>query len=127
MPATSRLGKQIEEIVTTLNSAGAPFALVGGLALAPHNVIRATRDVGLLTDASMAESIHQALLDLGYTCLHRSVDAGNYQRQDGRVDLTCRSPTYRGTIASNQRQPRAHRQRRNRPSRTGSTRRQFAG
>lgn len=87
MPAASRLGKQIEEVIATLNSAGAPFALIGGLALAPYNVIRATQDVDLLTDAAMAESIHLALLGLGYRCLHRSADAGNYQRHDERVDL----------------------------------------
>ncbi len=78
----SRLGKQIEELVSTLNSTGAPFALIGGLALAPYNVIRATHDVDLLADASMVESIHRALLALGYRCLHRSPDAGNYQRED---------------------------------------------
>jgi hypothetical protein len=83
----SRLGKQIEELVSTLNSTGAPFALIGGLALAPYKVIRATQDVDLLADASMAESIHRALLTLGYRCLHRSPDAGNYQREDERVDL----------------------------------------
>ena len=87
MPAASRLGKQIEEVVATLTSAGAPFALIGGLALAPYKVIRATQDVDLLTDAAMAETIHEALLALGYRCLHRSPDAGNYQREDERVDL----------------------------------------
>lgn len=87
MPATSRLGRQIEEVVSTLNSAGAHFALIGGLALAPYKVIRATRDVDLLTDAAMAEAINTALLELGYHCLHRSPDAGNYQRGDERVDL----------------------------------------
>lgn len=87
MAAASRLGKQIEEIVSTLSTAGAPFALIGGLALAPYKVVRATQDVDLLTDSSMAESIHAALLALGYRCLHRSEDAANYQRDDERVDL----------------------------------------
>jgi hypothetical protein len=87
MAALSRLGKQIEQLVSTLNSTGAPFALIGGLALAPYKVIRATQDVDLLTDARMAESIHDLLLALGYHCLHRSQDAGNYQRDDERVDL----------------------------------------
>jgi hypothetical protein len=81
------LGKQIEELVSTLSTTGAPFALIGGLALAPYKVVRATQDVDLLTDSSMAEPIHAALLALGYQCLHRSEDAGNYQRDDERVDL----------------------------------------
>lgn len=87
MTAASRLGKQIEELVSTLSTTGAPFALIGGLALAPYKVVRATQDVDLLTDSSMAETIHTALLALGYRCLHRSEDAGNYQRDDERVDL----------------------------------------
>jgi hypothetical protein len=87
MTSHSRLGKQIEEIVSTLGAAGATFALIGGLALAPYKVVRATQDVDLLTDASMADAIHNALLALGYRCLHRSDDAGNYQREDERVDL----------------------------------------
>lgn len=87
MAAASRLGKQIEEIVSSLTSAGAAFALIGGLALAPYKVIRATQDIDLLTDAAMADTIHHALLALGYRCLHRSPDAANYQRADERVDL----------------------------------------
>lgn len=87
MPTLSRLGKQIAEIITTLTSVGAPFALIGGLALAPHKVVRATQDVDLLTDAGKAEDIDRALAQLGYRCLHRSADAGNYARGDERVDF----------------------------------------
>jgi hypothetical protein len=42
--AASRLGKQIEEVVATLNGLGVRFALIGGLALASYKVIRATPD-----------------------------------------------------------------------------------
>ena len=44
------------------------FALIGGLALTPYRVIRATRDVDFLTDQT-------------------SADAGNYLRGDERVDF----------------------------------------
>ena len=87
MAASSRLGNQLTEIVSTLAAAGAPFALIGGLALAPHKVVRATQDIDLLRDAAMADAVHDALLGLGYQCLHRSADAGNYQRGDERVDF----------------------------------------
>ena len=40
--ASSRLGKQLEEAIPTLDKVGAKFALIGGLALAPHRVVRAT-------------------------------------------------------------------------------------
>jgi hypothetical protein len=82
MTASSRLGTQLKVIVSTLGSAGAPFALIGGLALAPHKVIRATQDIGLLMDATMADRIHDALVGLGYRCLHRSVDAANRESLD---------------------------------------------
>ena len=87
MAAESRLGKQLEEIVATLGSIGAPFALIGGLALAPYKVIRATQDIDFLTDASTFDAVHEALSGLGYKCLHRSADAGNYLRGDERVDF----------------------------------------
>lgn len=87
MTAASRIGRQLEEIIATLGAANAPFALIGGLALAPHKVIRATQDIDLLMDARMADSVHEALLRVGYLCLHRSADAGNYLRGDERVDF----------------------------------------
>ena len=87
MTAVSRLGRQIEETVAAFNRIGAPFALIGGLALAPHKVIRATQDVDLLTDGALSDEIDAELTRLGYTCLHRSADAGNYQRKDERLDL----------------------------------------
>jgi hypothetical protein len=87
MASVSRLGKQIEEIVASLNAMGAPFALIGGLALASHKVIRATQDVDLLTDADIADQIDTACTNLGYSCAHRSSEAANYLRGDERVDF----------------------------------------
>ena len=87
MASASRLGKQLEEIVATLNAMGAPFALIGGLALASHKVIRATQDVDLLTDADIADQIDAACARLGYICAHRSSEAANYLRGDERVDF----------------------------------------
>lgn len=87
MASQSRLGRQLEEVVATLNALGAPFALIGGLALASHNVVRATQDIDLLTDATRADDIDRALVKLGYHCLHRSGDAGNYLRGDERLDF----------------------------------------
>jgi hypothetical protein len=72
---SSRLGKQLEEVIATLDRVGARFALIGGLALAPHKVIRATQDIDLLIDADLGDAVDQALTSLGYRCLHRSADA----------------------------------------------------
>jgi len=83
----SRLGKQIAEAVAALNAIGARVALIGGLALASHKVIRATQDLDLLAEAESAGEIDAELLRLGYRCLHRSPDAANYVRGDERIDL----------------------------------------
>jgi len=87
MSPVSRLGGQIAEVTAALREIGADYALIGGLALAPYNVLRATQDVDLLVDADKAEEVDSELLKLGYRCLHRSADAGNYVRSDERVDL----------------------------------------
>jgi hypothetical protein len=82
-----RLAIQLEELLAAFAAKGVRFALIGGLALAPHKVIRATQDIDFLLDAARIDEVHQALLALGYRCLHRSADAGNYQRGDERVDF----------------------------------------
>jgi hypothetical protein len=87
MTVLSRLGRQITEVVALFNGMGVPFALIGGLALAAHKVVRATQDVDLLTEGRHADAIDKALAKIGYQCLHRSMDAGNYLRGDERLDL----------------------------------------
>lgn len=87
MAETSRLARQIEEVIGALNDAGVKFALIGGLALASHRVVRATRDVDLLIDSKDADEVDLLLAKLGYQRLHRSADAANHLRGDERVDL----------------------------------------
>ena len=89
MAAASRLGRQLEEVIASLSKVDARFALIGGLALASHKVIRATQD------------IDRELIALGYHCLHRSADAGNYLRGDERVDFIYASrPAARGLLSN---------------------------
>jgi hypothetical protein len=100
MAPLSRLGRQIVEITAALHRAGAPYALIGGLALASHNVIRATQDVDLLADLEKADAIEAEFVKLGYRCLHRSEDAANYLRGAERVDLLyARRPIARRLLA----------------------------
>jgi hypothetical protein len=99
--AASRLGRQIEEVITCLSKVDARFALIGGLALASHKVIRATQDIDLLTDSEKAEDIDRELIALGYKCLHRSPDAGNYLRGDERVDFIYASRPAARSLLSN--------------------------
>src|SRR5947207_177463 len=87
MTTASRFGRQIAEVIVTLDKLEVRFALIGGLALASHNVIRATQDIDLLVEVEHADRIEEALAALGYRCLYRSADAANYLRGDERVDL----------------------------------------
>lgn len=84
---SSRLGRQIEEATKALREIDAPFALIGGLALASHKVVRATQDIDFLVEADRADDIEAALLALGYARLHRSTDVANYTRGDERLDV----------------------------------------
>lgn len=55
----------------------------------------------MLADADRADDIDVELRKLGYQCLHRSADAGNYQRGDERVDLIyARRPVARRLLAA---------------------------
>lgn len=87
MPPVSRLGRQLQEVLAGLERIGARSALIGGLALAPHKVVRATQDIDLLVNAEAADHVDRALADLDYRCVHRSADAATYLRGDERVDL----------------------------------------
>jgi hypothetical protein len=83
----SRLAAQIREVVAAFAELALPAALIGGLALAAHKVVRATRDVDFLVSADDADRVHVMLLGLGYQCIHRSADAANYLREDEGLDL----------------------------------------
>ena len=82
-----RLVDQIREALTAFASLRTQPALIGGLALAAHHVVRATQDVDFLADSADSERLHQLLIDLGYECLHRSEDAANYRRGDEGIDF----------------------------------------
>lgn len=82
-----RLVDQIKQAVAAFVGCRTTPALIGGLALAAHQVVRATRGVDFLVDADDADRLHGILLDLGYRCVHRSEDAANYLRDDEGLDL----------------------------------------
>ena len=83
----ARLVDQIREALAAFAGGKTSPALIGGLALAAHQVVRATQDVDFLVDADDADRLHGILLGLGYRCIHRSEDAANYLRGDEGLDL----------------------------------------
>ena len=96
----SNLIEQIKQAVAAFNGCKTPPALIGGVALAAHEVVRATRDVDFLVDAADADHIHKVLTKLGYQCRYRSEDAANYVRGDEGLDLIyARRPKSRQLLA----------------------------
>ena len=87
MTRMASLLDQIREALIAFTRLQTPPALIGGLALAAHDVVRATRDVDFLVAAEDADRLHGLLLGLGYDCVHRSVDAANYLRGEDGLDL----------------------------------------
>ena len=83
----SNLAEQIREALSMFARNGTEPALIGGLAVVAHQVVRATKDVDFLVEAEAADRVHAALLDLGYQCLYRSEDAANYVRAADGLDL----------------------------------------
>jgi hypothetical protein len=81
------LAEQIREALAMFARNGTEPALIGGLAVVAHQVVRATKDVDFLVEAEAADKVHDALLDLGYQCLYRSEDAANYVRIAEGLDL----------------------------------------
>jgi hypothetical protein len=83
----SNLAEQIREALSMFSRTGTAPALIGGLAVVAHQVVRATQDVDFLLEAEAADRVHDALLNLGYQCLYRSEDAANYVRATEGLDL----------------------------------------
>ena len=83
----SNLAEQIREALSMFARNDTQPALIGGLAVVAHQVVRATKDVDFLVEAEAADRVHDALLDLGYQCLYRSEDAANYVRGTEGLDV----------------------------------------
>ena len=83
----ANLADQIREALTMFARSGTKPALIGGLAVVAHQVIRATKDVDFLVEAEAAGTVHDALLELGYQCIYRSEEAANYVRATEGLDL----------------------------------------
>lgn len=81
------LAEQIREALAMFARNDTEPALIGGLAVVAHRVVRATKDVDFLVEAEAADRVHGALLDLGYQCLYRSENAANYVRAVEGLDL----------------------------------------
>ena len=64
------LAEQIREALSMFASNDTEPALIGGLAMVAHQVIRATKDVDFLVEAEAADKVHDALLKIHHTSLN---------------------------------------------------------
>jgi hypothetical protein len=83
----ARLADQFREALHAFQRLSIAPALIGGMALSAHRVVRATRDIDFLVAAEDGDTLHEILLELGYRCVHRSDDAAKYLRGDEGLDV----------------------------------------
>lgn len=83
-----------------LGRRGIDHALIGGLALLAHGVVRTTLDVDLLIDGERREDARTAFLEAGFTVFHESDDVLQLAGP-GAVDcLFARRPPTRAMLAA---------------------------
>jgi hypothetical protein len=92
---SSRLARQLAQAANALHETRTPFALIGGMALASHGVVRGTHDIDFLVEATAAAAIDAMLTKLGYEARHRSENAATYVRDDERDRASLREPADR--------------------------------
>jgi predicted nucleotidyltransferase len=74
-------------VSTDLQAHHIEHALIGGVALSAHGVVRTTLGVDFLIAAEGADHVHQLMSSLGFETIHRSSDVGNYLLKNLRVDF----------------------------------------
>jgi Nucleotidyl transferase AbiEii toxin, Type IV TA system len=81
---------EIDEVGAFLAGRGAPYAVVGGVALAGYGHPRMTLDLDLVTDIEAQDALVAFMEGRGFDTLHRSSGYSNHLHQDrrhGRVDV----------------------------------------
>jgi hypothetical protein len=82
--------KALRIVASGLEDVEAPWAVIGGLALAVHGAGRFTRDLDIVTEYRVQDHLISHLETLGYGTLHRSRGYSNHVHSDaekGRIDV----------------------------------------
>ncbi len=77
----------LKYLVRRFNEKGISYALIGGAALAPNGVVRATKDLDFLVDDAREAEVHMIFDGLGFETLKRHPDVSNYLLVRLRVDV----------------------------------------
>lgn len=98
--AGSPLLAQLRETDRFLRAAGIDYALIGGVAVNLHGVLRATADLDMLMRSEDAEPAHHVFVEHGYEPIDRREDIASYVRHGERLDvLFARRPISRNLLA----------------------------
>ncbi len=81
-----------------LNALGVRHAVIGGVAVSAHGVVRATEDIDFLIDAASEEKVRGLMKRLGFETLQRTEDVSNYLLGELRVDFLHAHRTYTATM-----------------------------
>lgn len=80
----------IELLATFFDSQKAPYAVIGGVAMAALGMPRTTLDIDIVVPAGVQDALVAHLEGLGYETLHRSAGYSNHLHPDperGRIDV----------------------------------------
>lgn len=80
----------LKYLVKLFNEEKIPYALIGGLALDIHGIIRTTKDIDILIPVEELDKVGAFLLEHGYKQLFKTTDVASYISDNiilGRVDL----------------------------------------
>ena len=81
------LQSAIDTLTLRFRQAGIDHAIIGGVAVAIHGMVRATVDLDLLVDSATADVADGILCEIGFERLSRNRVFGNYLLGPLRVDL----------------------------------------
>ena len=84
----ARLLAQFQQARVALDGCRTPPALLGGLALLAHQLVRDGDGIELLVDGEDADRVDVPLRNAcGYRCVHRDNDRAEYRRDGSRLAL----------------------------------------
>ena len=96
----STLLAQLREADRFLRAANIDYALIGGVAVNLHGVLRATADLDVLLRDEDRDAAHRTLVEHGYAPIDRREDIASYVRGSERLDvLFARRPISRDLLA----------------------------
>ena len=72
------IDKFAQTMVHKLTELNANYAIIGGVALGLHGIVRATVDIDFLIDATAEAKMHDLMTRMGFETLYRTKEVSNY-------------------------------------------------